>query len=188
MSLPSIARVRRRYQQPVVADVVAATAAAIRESRLATRLAPGSRVAITAGSRGICRIGPIAGAQPRAVRVARLRSLRGRRDGKPRRRHRGRSKPHCSPSWVSPKPQSGCPIRSEHGDRRAREPTRSACRSISTATPTRPTASSFSTGSSRTPRSPGGTRAGCSRCSRSVWASARGPLRCTSWACPGCAS
>ncbi len=68
MSLPSIARVRRRYRQPVVDDVRAATAAAIESSRIATRLAPGARVAITAGSRGISQIGPIVGAAAAAVR------------------------------------------------------------------------------------------------------------------------
>src|ERR1017187_4739686 len=68
MSLPSIARVRRRIRQPAVADVAAATGDAIRRSRLAGRLAPGSRVAITAGSRGICGIGRILGAAARAVR------------------------------------------------------------------------------------------------------------------------
>ncbi len=69
MSLPSIARVRRRYQQPSVADVRAATVEAIRRSGLATRLLPGARVAITAGSRGISQIGPIAGAAAAAVRA-----------------------------------------------------------------------------------------------------------------------
>ena len=68
MSLPSIARVRRRYQQPVVSDVRAATIAAIERSRLVTRLAPGARVAITAGSRGISQIGAIVGAAAEAVR------------------------------------------------------------------------------------------------------------------------
>ncbi len=69
MNLPSIARVRRRYEQPVVQDVRGATEAAIRNSRLATRLSPGARVAITAGSRGISRIGPIVGAAVTAVRA-----------------------------------------------------------------------------------------------------------------------
>jgi hypothetical protein len=68
MSLPSIARVRRRYRQPVVDDVRTATAAAIENSRIVTRLAPGARVAITAGSRGISQIGPIVGAAAAAVR------------------------------------------------------------------------------------------------------------------------
>lgn len=68
MSLPPIACVRRRVQQPALADVSAATADAIRQSRLRARLEPGSRVAITAGSRGICGIGRILGAAARAVR------------------------------------------------------------------------------------------------------------------------
>ncbi len=68
MTLPSVARVCRRYQQPSVADVVAATRDAILNSRLATRLPPGSRVAITAGSRGICDIGKIVGTAASAVR------------------------------------------------------------------------------------------------------------------------
>jgi hypothetical protein len=68
MILPSIARVRRRYMQPAVVDVVAATGDAIRRSRLAARLASGSRVAITAGSRGICGIDRIVGAAVLAVR------------------------------------------------------------------------------------------------------------------------
>jgi hypothetical protein len=69
MSLPSIARVRRQYQQPSVADVRTAADTAIRSSGLARRLAPGARVAITAGSRGISQIGPIAGAVSDAVRA-----------------------------------------------------------------------------------------------------------------------
>ena len=69
MSLPSIARVRRRYAQPAVADVEGATGLAIRQSRLATRLARGSKVAITAGSRGINGIGRIVRATAAAVRA-----------------------------------------------------------------------------------------------------------------------
>src|SRR5271165_53148 len=68
MSLPQIARVHRRYQQPAVADRVAATCEAIKRSRLATRLAPGSRVAITAGSRGIRGIDQILRAAALTVR------------------------------------------------------------------------------------------------------------------------
>jgi hypothetical protein len=68
MRLPQIARVRCRYSQPIVDDVPAATRRAILESRLASRLAPGSRVAITAGSRGISGIGRIVGATAAAVR------------------------------------------------------------------------------------------------------------------------
>src|SRR5262249_15404349 len=62
------ARVRRRYSQPTVADVPAATQLAIRQSLIASRLAPGSRVAITAGSRGISGIDQIVGATAAAAR------------------------------------------------------------------------------------------------------------------------
>jgi len=68
MSLPTIARVRRIYRQPAVADVTAATVDAIRHSRLATRLPRGGRVAITAGSRGISGIAGIVRAAAQAVR------------------------------------------------------------------------------------------------------------------------
>ena len=67
-NLPSIARVRQGIRQPALADVVAATDDVIRRSRLAARLARGSRVAITAGSRGICGIDRILGAAARTVR------------------------------------------------------------------------------------------------------------------------
>jgi hypothetical protein len=66
--LPSIARVRRSYRQPEVDDVASATADAIRDSRLAERVAPGGRIAITVGSRGIAQIARIAGAAVGAVR------------------------------------------------------------------------------------------------------------------------
>ena len=59
----------------------------------------------------------------------------------------------------------GCPIRSTHGNRRARNQLVRAADPSRPRTPSRPMASSCSTGSSRTPRSPAGTRAGCSRCS-----------------------
>ncbi|CEF48400.1 unnamed protein product [uncultured bacterium] len=70
MSLPGIARLRRTFRQPEVTDVKAATTAAVLESRLTARLARGSRIAITVGSRGIHGIAPIARAT-----VAALRSL-----------------------------------------------------------------------------------------------------------------
>jgi hypothetical protein len=66
--LPSIARVRRSYRQPELDDVASATADAIRDSRLAERVAPGGRIAITVGSRGIAQIARIAGAAVGAVR------------------------------------------------------------------------------------------------------------------------
>src|SRR4051794_2185497 len=68
MTLPQIARVRRSNAQPAVADVMAATRLAIGQSRLSTRLAAGSRVAITAGSRGINGIGRIIRATAALVR------------------------------------------------------------------------------------------------------------------------
>ncbi|MFI5458832.1 MAG: lactate racemase domain-containing protein [Isosphaerales bacterium] len=68
MSLPTIARVRRSLRQPEVADITAATTEAVNQSRLATRLKRGSRVAITAGSRGIHGIAPIVRATVAAVR------------------------------------------------------------------------------------------------------------------------
>jgi len=70
MSLPLIARVSRSYRQPEVADITAATKEAVGHSRITTRLKRGSRVAVTAGSRGIHGIAPIASAT-----VAALRSL-----------------------------------------------------------------------------------------------------------------
>ncbi len=65
--LPTIARVRRIYRQPEVEDVALATAVAIRGSRLADRVAPGGRIAITVGSRGISEIARIARAAVDAV-------------------------------------------------------------------------------------------------------------------------
>jgi len=68
MSLPLIARVRRSYRQPELADVTAATAAAVGKSRLTARLKRGSRIAVTAGSRGIHGIARIVGATVDALR------------------------------------------------------------------------------------------------------------------------
>jgi hypothetical protein len=68
MSLPTIARVRRSYRQSEVADVAAAATEAVAASRLAARLEPGSRIAITAGSRGIHGIATIVRAVVAAVR------------------------------------------------------------------------------------------------------------------------
>jgi Lactate racemase N-terminal domain len=66
--LPSIAQVRRSYRQPEVEDVASTTAEAIRGSRLLERVAPGGRIAITVGSRGISQIARITGAAVDAVR------------------------------------------------------------------------------------------------------------------------
>jgi hypothetical protein len=68
MSLPPIARVRRTFRQPEVADLKAATREAVIASRLVGRLKRGSRVAITAGSRGIAGIAAITGALVEALR------------------------------------------------------------------------------------------------------------------------
>lgn len=57
MNLPSIARVRQRWDsQPRVEDVPGAIAESVRLSRIRERVKPGGRVAITAGSRGISGI------------------------------------------------------------------------------------------------------------------------------------
>jgi hypothetical protein len=69
MSLPKIARVRRSFRQPEVADIESATKEAISASRLANRLKRGSRIAITAGSRGIHGLATILGAAVAAVRA-----------------------------------------------------------------------------------------------------------------------
>jgi len=70
MNVPPIARVRRTFDQPVVADPADAAARAVAASRLAGRVPPGGRVAITVGSRGIAEL-------PEIVRsvVAAVRSL-----------------------------------------------------------------------------------------------------------------
>jgi hypothetical protein len=60
MSFPPIARVRRNFVQPEVADVSLAVAQVIGGSRLAERLPAGGRVAITVGSRGIAGIAEVA--------------------------------------------------------------------------------------------------------------------------------
>lgn len=66
--MPMIARVRRTFNQPEIDDVAAAATTAIRGSRLAERVKPGGRVAITVGSRGIAGIDVIARAAVEAVR------------------------------------------------------------------------------------------------------------------------
>jgi hypothetical protein len=59
MTLPPIARVRRNFVQPEVADVRSEVSRAIRSSHLAARVLTSGRVAITAGSRGIAGIATI---------------------------------------------------------------------------------------------------------------------------------
>ena len=67
--LPPIARVRQSYDRlPVVTDVPAAVALALRESRIAERVRPGGSVALTVGSRGIAGIGVIARAAVDALK------------------------------------------------------------------------------------------------------------------------
>jgi len=71
--LPSIARVHQTFDQPEVADVPAAVAAAIRESRIGTRVPPGGSVALTVGSRGITGTDQIARAAVAALRALGLK-------------------------------------------------------------------------------------------------------------------
>ena len=66
---PLIARVRRTFDQPEVADVPSAVAGAVAASRLAQRAPAGGRIAITVGSRGIAGISTIARATVDAVRA-----------------------------------------------------------------------------------------------------------------------
>lgn len=68
-TMPRIARVRRSLRQPEVDDAAASTREAIFGSRLARRLSPGARVAITVGSRGIAAIDRIARAAVESVRA-----------------------------------------------------------------------------------------------------------------------
>jgi Lactate racemase N-terminal domain len=69
MNFPTIARVARTYRQPELADVSAATAAAIHGSRVLGRLRHGNRVAITVGSRGIAEIARIVRATADTLRA-----------------------------------------------------------------------------------------------------------------------
>ncbi len=69
LPLPMIARVQQTFRQPEVADVPAAIAAAIRGSRIATRVRPGGSVALTVGSRGIAGIDRIAAAAVETLRA-----------------------------------------------------------------------------------------------------------------------
>jgi hypothetical protein len=69
VSLPSIARVRRHYDQPEVADVAAEVARQVRLSHLAGRVLAGRRIAITVGSRGIAGLPAIVRATVEAVRA-----------------------------------------------------------------------------------------------------------------------
>ncbi len=70
MSLPTIARVRQHVRQPEVADVPSAVARAIRESRIAARVAPGGSVAVAVGSRGIAGLDVIVRATVDTLRAS----------------------------------------------------------------------------------------------------------------------
>ncbi len=59
MNLPRIHRVIQRFDVPDLADPATEAAAVVARSRIRERLAPGAKVAVTAGSRGIASIGPI---------------------------------------------------------------------------------------------------------------------------------
>ena len=56
MTLPQMYRIRQKVDPPVVADVAAAVRAEIGKLPLAGRFAPGARVAVTGGSRGVANI------------------------------------------------------------------------------------------------------------------------------------
>jgi len=56
MTLPRMYRIRQKVDPPVVADVAAAVRTEIGKLSLAGRFAPGARVAVTGGSRGVANI------------------------------------------------------------------------------------------------------------------------------------
>jgi hypothetical protein len=56
MTLPRMYRIRQKVDPPVVADVAAAVRAEIAKLPLVGRFAPGARVAVTGGSRGVANI------------------------------------------------------------------------------------------------------------------------------------
>ncbi len=68
MNLPPIARVRRSFDQPEVADVPGEVARSVRSGRLAERVRAGGSIAITVGSRGIAGLPEIVRATVDAVR------------------------------------------------------------------------------------------------------------------------
>jgi Lactate racemase N-terminal domain len=69
MTYPPIARVRQIHNQPEVADVPGAVAAAILSSRITDRVKPGGSIALTVGSRGIAGIDRIARAAVDALKA-----------------------------------------------------------------------------------------------------------------------
>src|SRR2546422_6319023 len=70
-AVPRMARVHQRFSRPRVEEVPAAVRAELRRLNLGARIRPGSRVAVTAGSRGIRDIVPILRTAVEEVRAAR---------------------------------------------------------------------------------------------------------------------
>ena len=70
MQLPRMVRVRQRFADEHIADVTTEVQRQMAAAGLSTRLRPGARVAITAGSRGISQIDRIIRAVVDAVRAA----------------------------------------------------------------------------------------------------------------------
>jgi hypothetical protein len=68
--LPRMVRVRQRFPRPRVDDVSAAVRDALRQIDLSSRIRPGSRIAVTAGSRGIRDIVPVLRAAVEQIRAA----------------------------------------------------------------------------------------------------------------------
>lgn len=69
MGLPRVARIRQRFRDEHIADVPGAVRAAISACHAVERVRPGSRVAITAGSRGIAHIDTIIAAVASELRA-----------------------------------------------------------------------------------------------------------------------
>jgi hypothetical protein len=68
-TVPRMARVHQRFPRPRVENVAAAVRAEFRRLDLAARIRPGSRIAVTAGSRGIRDIVPILRATVEVLRA-----------------------------------------------------------------------------------------------------------------------
>ena len=56
VTLPRVARIRQRFDATRISDAQAHVRAAVAASAIATRIAPGARIAITVGSRGISEL------------------------------------------------------------------------------------------------------------------------------------
>jgi hypothetical protein len=69
-TVPGMARVHQRFRRPRLEDVPAAVRAELRRLNLAARIRKGSRIAVTAGSRGIRDIAPILRATVDEIRAA----------------------------------------------------------------------------------------------------------------------